>query len=511
MPLWPIQRLRRRPGFASPDRKLATVETQQGQRRLAAVCPGAAAHGLAPDQPLAMARAICPDLALAEADPAADAAGLAALARWCTRHFTPLAAPDPPEGLWLDVTGCAGLFGGEAGLAETLARRLAGFGLQARLAMAGASGAAWALARAGQRGDPVFLPPGGERAALSALPVGLLRLEARSASLLRRLGVKTIGDLAALPRADLAARFGSDRFGSDRGCGVLARLDQALGRIEEPIAWPMPAMPWEERLAFAEPLLTADSLAAALDRLAARLCARLERAGRGGGAFIATFTRVDGAEEEITVTTARPVREAAWLLRLLAEKLGRVDPGFGIEAIRLATARLAPLGAAQAALLGGAGMDEAPGGKLAATVDLLANRLGPASLWRAQPWPSHVPERALRPAPPLSPSAPWPRLPPRPLRLLARPEPIEATAPVPDAAPLQFRWRGALHRVRAASGPERIGAEWWHHAPPGPAERSVRDRLRDYYRVEDTEGARFWVFRAGLEERRRWFLHGIFP
>lgn len=213
----------------------------------------------------------------------------------------PLAAPDPPEGLWLDVTGCAGLFGGEAGLAEALARRLAGLGLQARLAMAGASGAAWALARAGQRGGPILLPPGGERTALSALPVGLLRLEARSAALLRRLGVKTIGDLAALPRADLAARFGSDRFGtdrfgSDRGCGVLARLDQALGRIEEPIAWPMPATPWEERLAFAEPLLTADSLAAALDRLVARLCARLERAGRGGGAFIATFTRVDGEE-----------------------------------------------------------------------------------------------------------------------------------------------------------------------------------------------------------------------
>ncbi len=506
MPLWPIQRLRRRPGFAPPDRALATVETRQGQRRLAAVSPEAAARGLAADQTPAMARAICPDLVLIEADPDADAAGLAALARWCTRHFTPLAAPDPPEGLWLDITGCAGLFGGEAGLVEALARRLGGFGLQARLAVAGSSGAAWALARAVRQDGSILLPPGGERAALAMLPVGLLRLEARAGFLLRRLGVKTIGDLAALPRADLAARFGTDR-----SRGVLARLDQALGGAEEPIAWPMPATPWEERLAFAEPLLTTDSLAAALDRLAVRLCARLERAGRGGGAFIATFTRVDGEEKAIAVTTARPVRAAAWLLRLLAEKLERVDPGFGIEAICLAAGRLEPLDAAQAVLLDGAGMDEAPGGKLAATIDLLANRLGPASLWRAQPWPSHVPERALRPVPPLAPSVPWPHLPPRPLRLLARPEPIEATAPVPDAAPLQFRWRGALHRVRAASGPERIGAEWWHHAPPGPAERSERDRLRDYYRVEDTEGARFWVFRAGLEERRRWFLHGFFP
>lgn len=499
LPHWPITRLRQPP---IRNRPLVTVETEGGQRRLVAVAPGV--DGLLPGQSLAEARALYPGLIPLEADPEGDLAALRALAAWAER-YTPLvtadAAPDATtnHGLWLDVTGCAHLFGGEAALLADLSARLARQDVPARLALAGTPGTAWALARMGAAG---IVPPGGEEPALADLPVAALRLEAPVVAALRQVGVRTIGALARLPRAEVTARFGA---------APVLRLDQALGQAEEAIAWPRRPAPFLETLPFEEPIGTAEDFSRALDMLAGRLCDRLAAAGEGGLRFVGRFFRVDNSVREIAVVLARPVREAAYVTKLLAMKLEGVDPGFGVEAIALAAEETAALSVVQAeAFLVADALDG-----LGAVVDRLANDLGAERVWRVAPYASHVPERAVTRIPPLQAAPGWESDPgqPRPIRLLRRPEPIEVTAPVPDDPPLLFRWRRRVHRVRAATGPERIAAEWWLKRKRETGTRPEADFIRDYYRVEDADGARFWVFRAGLHadgHAPRWFLHGLF-
>jgi len=499
LPGWPILRLRRAPGFA-PVKPLATVASVRGVRRLADLCPLADAAGLRADMPLAQARAICPELQVADADPEGDRADLIRLAAWAER-YTPLAIADPPDGLLLDIFGCGHLFGGTAGkesLAADLLARLGRAGLPARAAVAGSAAAAWALAR-WAAAPLTVLPPGEEAKTLAPLPLGLLRLEARAVAGLTRLGIRTIGELARLPRGEVVARFGA---------APVLRLDQAFAAAAEPIPWPHAPAAWAERLAFAEPIGTPDDLSRALKLLAERLGARLAAARQGGTFFTATFLRSDGARPALTVATARPVHDAAYLAKLFAAKLETLDPGFGVDAVALVAEQVAALLQTQ---IGLADLGATPSGDLAATIDDLTNRLGGDCVWRPAPLPSHVPERALRRAAPLAVPEPWHLPAPRPVRLLRRPEAVEAMAPVPDDPPILFRWRGIVHRVRAASGPERIAAEWWRGTPD--AARAEADLVRDYYRVEDSDGARFWLFRTGRHAGApgaRWFLHGLF-
>jgi len=495
LPNWPTLRLKA--GQDGPDKAFAAVETRQNRRLLTAVCPEAAAAGLAEGMTLAQARAILPTLEVAEADPASDAAGLAVLAAWAER-YSPLTAADPPDGLWLDIAGCAHFFGGEAALLADLATRLSKRRLSPRMAVADTAGAAWALARAATRDAQTVLAAAAQKIALDVLPVALLRLDPRTVAGLRRVGLKSVGELARQPRGEITARFGPL---------PMQRLDQAIGRAAEAIAWPRPPAPWEERLAFAEPIGTPESLAQAIDTLARRLCARLEGDVAGAHRFTASFLRVDNERPMAEVAFSLPTRDPAALVKLLAEKLPTIDPGFGIDAVVLAADGVAKLRPPQRLL---ADLANPARADLAASVDALANRLGGDRLWRDAPFASHVPERAVRRLPPLAPCPAWEHDPDveRPIRLFPRPEPIEATAPVPDDPPILFRWRGALHRVRAASGPERIAAEWWRRTPD--SERAEEDHIRDYYRVEDSGGARFWIFRIGLEGIPKWYVHGLF-
>ena len=476
-----------------------TADTVRGVRLVAAACPRAQAAGVEAGQKLSDARAVCPVLTVHEADPAGDEAALVRLARWCER-YSPLAAADAPDGLWLDITGCAHLWGGEAALAEDLCARLARAGHRSQAAVADTPGAAWALARV--MGPGVRIVQGPE--VLDALPIAILRLEPRTVGELRRVGLRTVGEMARLGRGELSARFGP---------APVLRLDQATGRVAEQIAWPRAPAAWEERLALAEPIQTPDDLWRALDLLTERLCVRLRAEGQGGRLFTAEFFRVDGERPAVTVATALPTREAPYLHKLLAAKLDTVDPGFGVEVVRLVADRLARLPPTQGEMAGPGG-EEA--GRLMTVLDRVINRSGPERVWRSAPQGSHVPERAaVRAAVMNAPAWPDEDEPEgsdpdgRPLRLMARPEPIDAMAVMPDEPPLRFTWRGASHRVRAATGPERIAREWWRVGLPDGEARPEADRVRDYYRVEDTEGARFWVFRAGMAPGR-WFLHGVF-
>lgn len=465
--------------------------------RLAAVDDVAASEGARRGQNVADALALWPELKLYDADFAADADALAGLARWCLR-FSPAIAIDAPDGVFLDIAGCAHLWGGEEGMAHALRDKLAAQNIPARIGVADTFGAAWALAHFSSR--DIEIAGADMRARLTKLPVVALRVEAQVSAQLKRLGLKTIGQVATLPRASLCKRFGAD---------LLRQLARAFGEEDEALTFLQPPRLWLERRVFAEPLTRAEDFQRVVRDLAAALCARLDEAGLGARRFEAAFHRVDGETAWRDAAMALPARDPKRLGDLFAPKLETIDPGFGVEVITLAAESAEPLSTAQCDLVEMTA--DARNADLAPLIDRLRNQLGHDRVWRAAPYPSHAPERAVERIAPLA--APrgesWGEDQPRPLRLFRRPEPIEAMAPVPDDPPVMFRWRGQTHRVRRAEGPERIAAEWWRKA----WEDNDVARVRDYYRVEDESGARFWVFRAGLyggEEPTRWFVHGLF-
>ncbi len=446
----------------------------------------AQAAGLHVGMALAHAQAMLPDLLVAEAQPQEDAAALRQLAAWCLR-YAPLTAAAPPDGVWIDITGAGHLHGGEAALLADLTRRLGQAGYASRSAVAATPGAAHALARFGAC-------LGGED--LQDLPVAGLRLPPGVAVALHRLGLDRIGQLAVAARGPLARRFGRE---------LVLRLDQALGRVAEPIAPVLPPAMVSHRLAFPEPLLTADAFAAAIVGLIGPVCAMLERAGQGARRLDLLFERVDGAWQAIRVGTARPNRDPPHLARLLTARLEHVDPGLGVEAMRLVVPLAEALSYTQPQVGGVAG--EAG---VAALVDRLTGRLGEARVWRAAPVESDIPERSVRRVAAMAPPTctVWPVSLPRPSRLFHPPQPIEALALLPDHPPAQFTWRRLRHRVRHADGPERVFGEWWRY----DAELAA---VRDYFRVEDEAGRRFWLYRQGdgvdpETGDHAWFLHGVF-
>jgi protein ImuB len=484
-------------GARYPQGGCATMAMIDNARRLATVDEDAAAQGARPGQAMADALALLPHLKIVDADPEADADALAALTDWCAR-FSPAIAIDAPDGVLLDIDGCAHLWGGEAGLAQTLIARLAAQNIPARAAIADTFGAAWALARHGR--EPIVIAAKDEARRLAPLPTSALRIAQSVADQLSRLGLKTIGDVMALPRGSLRKRFGAD---------LLLQLDRVAGAQEEPLAFRYAPSPWIERLVFSEPISAPHSLQQALRDLAEALCARLDEAGLGARGFEAVFHRIDGDTARRSVQMALPAREAKRLVALFAPKLEDVDPGFGVEIVALIADGIAPRGAEQVDIEHVSAAARAV--DLAPLIDRLRNRLGAERVWRAAPFASHVPERAVARVEALAPSLAqrWDPQQPRPVRLFARPQPIEALAVAPDDPPFLFRWQGRLHKVRNAEGPERIAAEWWRK----PWGETDAERVRDYYRVEDESGARFWVFRSGLyggERPTRWWLHGLF-
>ncbi len=412
---------------------------------------------------------------------------LADLAAWCLR-YAPLTAPDPPDGLWIDVTGSTHLHGGESRLLRDLVQRL---GIPAQAAIADTPAVAHAVARFGRGG---VVPP--DTSVMPGFPIEALRLPNDMLADLRLMGFERVGPLAAAARAPLVRRFGAT---------LALRLDQVAGTVFEPIVPVVPPTLIQARLTFIEPLLTAEAFAAVIVQLLATVCADLERAGQGARRLDLLFERVDRSVQAIRIGTAKPVRDTRHLGRMLDERLERIDPGLGVEAMRLIVAAADPLGFVQtvSALAGETTPD------IATLVDRLINRLGETQVYRIAPVESDVPERAVHRVPAITDvNDGWPADLPRPVRLLDPPQPIDAMALLPDHPPVAFTWRRVRHRVRHADGPERIAGEWWK-----------RDRewfsVRDYFRVEDEQGRRFWLFRRGNGSDAdtgdmRWFLHGFF-
>ena len=506
-------------GEAIEDRPLATVAKVKNAYRLAAVDARATALGLKPGVALADARAMHPGLLIHEADPQAEAVTHASLVDWC-RLFTPLAAPDGMDAAMLDITGAAHLFGGEQALLDTIVARQAKQGFVAHAAIAATSGAAWALARHGgaRRLIPEETSDAMRAKIFAPMPLAALRLEAGMIARLGQAGLRRIGDLMLRPRAPISARFGPD---------IHHRLDVLLGQAKDPINPRFEAPPFIAERRFAEGIARREDVEATILSLAHDLCGLLARHGEGARQLDVALYRVDGAVQHIRAGTSRPLRDPIMMARLFRERIEAagedgLETGYGFDMVRLAALAAERLDQAQP------GWDDTSGeSDLADLIDRLGARFGLSRVTRLVAADTHRPERAsvavaaavkAKPARTVAARAAKVEmatneeaseaLPDRPIRLLERPEPIDAVATVPDGPPLHFRWRRVSHQIAAIEGPERIGPDWWRNMS-----RQDPPRTRDYFRAEDTDGQRFWLYREGLYGEAatpRWFVHGLF-
>ncbi len=474
---------------------LALIDKVGRREEVVAACEGARALGIHPGMAATHARALVSDLDFRPADPEADKIILDRLALLAVRRWSPIAAVTPHDGLWIDLTGCDHLHGGE----ERFCKRLLAFcrraGFAARIAVADTPGAAFALARYG-RDELARIEPGGIANALAPLPIASLRLAPSAISAARRFGFERVADLLPVARGPLARRL---------GLPAITRLDQALGAVAEPIAPRIDVeLPIVERRLL-EPIGTAEAIEQVMKDMLCDLANVLREKGLGARSLRLTGLRVDGTEQNVAVGPSRPTREVSHLLRLFKLRIDRIDPGMGIEQFRMIAAHTEPLDAVDlGAVLAGETLVRDP----ARLVDVIAGRIGPSAVFRLAPVESHVPERAVTRSDPLVMPGKWPAW-KRPVRLFARPEPLaRVMALMPDQPPRRFEWRGQTHKIVAGDGPERIHGEWWRRDAEVWA-------VRDYYRVEDEAGGRYWVFRRGdgFEDETgdlSWWMHGVF-
>ena len=559
---------------ARPDRqhseppKVLVLSQAQGLR-LSAVNRSAIEAGLDVGMALNDARAIVPGLMTAQATPEADEALLQRLARWFDR-YSPRVMIDRshitgtgPDGLLVDITGCAHLFGGEKAMLADMRDHLTHFGLTVHLALAPTIGAAWALSHevgSSQGSRPTAntaIEPVSLQARCAPLSITGLRLADPILNDLARFGLKRIGDLlpfmqTAEKRATLVRRFDGKAAGvgarkpkasaEAMANAVMLRLDQLVGHVDEPLAPQAPLPEHRARRALAEPISEAEAIAHVLDGLLTELMATLETTGLGARSLLFRLDRVDGSRIALEVAAAASSRDKSHFSRLYAERIGTLDPAFGIDECTLTALRVEPIEGLQTnwktsdrvvgvgntsisepALLDGAAEAQREA-DLLRLVDRLANRFGADRVTRALDMESHLPERAERFVSLMEERAGTghdgqaalrvaPRLrPPRPVRLLTRPEPIDVVAEVPEGPPRQFRWRRIAHMIARAEGPERIEPEWWRSGFDGGDEA----RPRDYFRIENDVGQRFWVYRDGLYRdlaamgQPAWFIHGLF-
>lgn len=507
LPRFPVERLNRalkREGLSAlnvPGQAFVLVESGSRGLRLKACDEQASALGLKTGQRLADARAQVPDLASSLHEPDKDLSALMGLARWCER-WSPWISLDAPDGLVLDVTGIGHLFGGEEMLLADIVERFRHLGFHARLGLSGTLGASWALARFGSR-QATVTAEGREREEMKPLPVEALRIESDTATLLRRLGLKTIGSLYAIPRGELVHRF----RGSTQSAEVMLRVDQALGAGDEPLS-PLREPPlFSVRHAVMDPLLTSDAILAVCDLLVGRLCHKLERAGEGATRLALKLYRTDGTRAVVPAGLSFPSSDPLHIGRLLRPKVERIDAGFGIDAMSLDAEETGFREPLEPGFL-----EEGSGAihGFAELADRIVNRHGDVGFGRLEAVERHLPERSERLRPPFRAAAPGRELDDRtrPLTLLDRPEAIDVMAEVPDGPPLRFVWRRTSHRVLRVEGPERLAAEWWRQEADGNAP------ARDYYVVEDEDGRRFWLYREGiygdpLTPSPSWFMHGL--
>lgn len=488
----------------APDTPFALIENNTRGLQIKAANPAAQKHGIACGMPLADARALYSDLIVENSTPEKDYERLKQLAIWHLR-YSPLVAVHDPETIILDITGCDHLFGGEAQMLNHISKKLAHFDCTARLAITSTIGSAWAAARYGSNNHPI-ISSDQTKSFLKPLPVAALRLDDKTIRRLQQLGLHKIETLIEAPLAPLTTRFGVD---------LVNRLQQAIGERAEPLNPISPPPEYCLRHPFIEPVTQLDALEFTLTTLAEKMSLQLKSIKKGARQLEICLFRVDGHADRIAIGTSRLCHESAHILLLFQEKLSQVgeelDAGFGYDLMTLSAYHVEPLSDTQHTWHDAETKNTEAIDKL---LDRFGNRFGPKSIMQFHPIESHIPEHAFHRCRPTlmkhqdrvqhtDTSAK-----PRPLLLLRPSEPITVLAEVPDGPPIRFQWRRKHHRIIAAEGPERISPEWWQ------VHMNISQQSRDYYRVEDQDGYRFWLYRDGLHNREqdtpRWFIHGLF-
>ncbi len=480
---------RRRPALLTTPFVLAAPD--HGRMVVTAANHLAEAQGIQVGMVVADCRVLLPGLEVLDDRPERSGQLLRAMALWCIR-YTPITAIDLPDGLILDISGCAQLWGGERPYLTQIVMTLRGKGYDVRGAIADSIGAAWAIARYG-RTTPI-IEPGSAVDAMLPLPVTALRLDSGVTNRLARLGLFKVRHIAGMGRQALRSRFGND---------LLLRLDQAFGREAELIEPVVPVAPYIERLPCLEPIVTATGIGIALTRLLEALCQRLQHDGKGLREAIFKGYRLDGHIVQAGIGTHRATHSAPHLLKLFEEKIATLEPDLGIDLFTLEAPKGDDVAAHQPSIWSGA--TSLRDLRLAELVDRVANQFGEGCIHRYLPAEHFWPERAFVPATSFDDQAltTWSLTRPRPILILSTPESIEVAAPIPDYPPMHFRRHGRGHKVVRAEGPERIEPEWWIDGA----------RHRDYYAVEDEPGVRYWIFRSGPYtglQSSPWFLHGYF-
>ena len=476
----------------------AVTQEDKGHLRIAAVNSLASLAGIRTGVRLADAQALLPNLKMFPDDSEANARVKQRLMEWCKR-YSPLVADDGFGGIVLDITGCAHLFNGEAALLSDIEGRIRRTGYRVRGAIADTLGGAWALARYGKQsivsGEELF-------DALHPLPINALRLPEETIHKLRCMGLTTIGLVRGIARRSLTTRYGPL---------LLLRLNQAFHDVEEPIAPHHSFAPYRFGRTLAEPIGTVGAVQHVLLDLLQETCSRLQKECAGARRLILDCCRVNGTVARCSISTSKPVRSVTRLMRLFSEKLGTIDAGFGIETLVLSVPERENFDSVQLSL---AKFDEEAEGEtaLAEFIDRLGMRLGFEQVCRLKIRESFLPESAIQFQPitdPSTPDAVWPQNRIRPIRLIVPPMHIEVSTMLPGGSPVQFLLGRQVHRIMRAEGPERLTAEWWSTAPQPWG-------MRDYYRVEDQQGNRLWIFREMQcayppYGPARWFLHGHLP
>lgn len=494
LPDLPTDRIRRDDPSIPPEQAIAVIAKSGSKRWVSAADTAARKAGVRVGMPAAKAQALFRGLMLFDADPAADAAALEKITLWALTKYSPIVAVDGTDGIVLDTEGADHLQGGELPMVTTISNQFLGRKLSARIAIADTWGAAHACARAISR-ETVIVPIGNTVKAVEKLPIALLRLPEKTVIDLRILGFQTIGELANTPRAPLTLRFGPE---------IARRLDQMFGRVREPIEPIRSPELIEVTRAFAEPIGAPETIDKYVGRLVVQLVELLQASGFGVRRADLIVEKVDGTKQAIRAGTVKPSRDVAWLTKLFKDRTEKIEPGFGIERLTLVAVMAEPLEEVQrvSSLVEDEVRDIAP------LVDIYGNR--GQRVYRFAPVASDVPERSVKRisavAEPLGTA--WVHHWRRPIRLLARPELIDAIALMPDYPPASITWRGKRRKVKRADGPERIFGEWW-------LRDSEIEAVRDYFVIEDEAGERLWIFRSGdgvdpETGSHRWFMHGIF-
>ncbi|MDP4289757.1 MAG: DNA polymerase Y family protein [Bacteroidota bacterium] len=451
--------------------------------------PSLEQEGIRQGMVVADVKAIYPSIKVFPDDPAEEEKHLKALAEWSIR-YTPLVASDFPDGLLLDISGCPHLWGGERPYLETITGCFQHNGYDTRAAIADTIGAAWAVAHFGQ--NMTIVEPDGQAQVLQSLPPAAIRLDAVTLDRLEKLGFKQVGQFSHIPRPNLRRRFGE---------ALLNRLDQALGKAPEALEYVKPTPLYREQLPCIEPIRTAPGIGFALKRLLESLCERLAKEGKGLRSGIFICHRIDGKTVQISIGTNRASCNAEHLFKLFELKIPTLEPALGIELFELEASLVEEVSETQESLWATENTDHKAISEL---LDRIAGKVGMNAIHRYLPQDRYWPELSIREATTLNekPETDWCTERLRPLHLLAHPEPVEVMVPLPDYPPVHFRYKGKLYNIVKADGPERIEQEWWIQTGPP----------RDYYQLEDENGARYWLFRLGLYdgESPKWFLHGYF-